>query len=103
MLRLLNAEFGGLRIDQIDATRVLRYRNEVMERSSAATANRHHALLRSILDKAIEWGKLSGPNPAAKIKQLREDNHRLRFLSEEEITRLLYVCHSRAAVGERRH
>jgi len=95
MLRFLVAAFGEERLGQITVPMILKYRNEVMERSSAANANRHHALLRSILNKAIEWEKLAGPNPAAKIKQQRENNHRLRFLSEEEIARLLYICHPR--------
>lgn len=95
MFRFLVAAFREQRLNQITVPMVLKYRNEVMERSSAANASRHHALLRSILSKAIERGELAGPNPAAKIKQHRENNHRLRFLSEEEIARLLYMCHPR--------
>ena len=74
---------------------VLEYRDKIRERASAATANRHHSLLRSMLNKAIEWDKFSGPNPASRVKQERENNHRLRFLSEQEVCRLLSCCHPR--------
>lgn len=95
MLRQLAARFGKHPLDRITVPMVLEYRNLVRDRAGPSTANRHHSFLRSMLNKAIEWGKLSGANPAAKLKQEREPNHRLRFLSEEEVARLLYVCHAR--------
>lgn len=51
------------------------------------------SILRHMLNKAVEWGML-GACPFEKGKRLmfKENNHRLRFLSEEEITRILDVC-----------
>jgi integrase len=40
---------------------------------------------------AIAWGKAS-ENPVKQVKSLREDNGRIRFLSEEEETQLLPHC-----------
>ena len=46
-----------------------------------------------MLNKAVEWGMLEG-NPFKKGQKLmfKENNHRLRFLSEAEIKALLAVC-----------
>ena len=54
----------------------------------ASTINRDLALVRSMLNRAKEWGRLVRPNPCANMRKLRENNERLRFLSEDEIARL---------------
>lgn len=95
MLAQLVKHFGNKRISEIRPALVLEYRNKVKDRASVATANRHHSLLRAILYKAVEWDMLRGDNPAAKVKLEREQGHRLRFLSQEEITVLLQACDSR--------
>jgi len=95
MLRLLVAEFGEMPLTKFTVPMVVEYRNKVKARASNVAANRHLAFLRSMFYKAIEWGKLNGENPAARIKLERENNHRLRFLSELEINRLLPHCHPR--------
>ena len=58
---------------------------------SPASVNRELACLRHMFTKAIEWG-LINHNPAKKVKSLKEKNKRLRFLSIEEIERLLDSC-----------
>ena len=58
----------------------------------AATANRHHNVLRVIFNRAMEWEKFDGPNPAAKVKQFRVENSRTQFLENADITRLLAAC-----------
>ncbi|MFH0732913.1 MAG: site-specific integrase, partial [Candidatus Omnitrophota bacterium] len=58
---------------------------------SPATVNRELACLKCMLNKAVLWGKLSA-NPATKVRLLKENNARLRFLSKEEIMRLLGNC-----------
>ena len=93
--RLKAASFGAKPLAKISIPDLLRYLNGVKEKSSASTANRYHAIIRSIFNRAIEWEKFAGPNPAVKVKQFRVENHRLRFLSQEEISRLLGACHAR--------
>jgi len=58
---------------------------------SRATCNREIALLRHCINKAIQWGLLSGDNPAAKVRAFKE-RHRVRFLSKDERRRLLRAC-----------
>ena len=86
------APFGHKMVDQISVPDVLNYLNAVKDRASASTANRHHAIFRAIINRAIEWEKFEGPNPAVKVKQFRVDNNRLRFLTKDEIERLLEAC-----------
>jgi integrase len=54
-----------------------------------ASINREMACLRHMLNKAVQW-ELMEQNPFEKGKSLRmkENNQRLRFLSQDEITRL---------------
>jgi len=94
-VRRLKKHFGAKMLDKITIPDVLRYVNGVKERTSASTANRHHAILRAIFNRGIEWEKFDGPNPAAKVKPFRVENSRLRFLSKEEIGSLLESCSPR--------
>lgn len=58
---------------------------------SAATLNRHQAAIAVVLKWAIEEKWIS-KNPALQIRRQKEPGGRVRFLSEEERTRLLDAC-----------
>ena len=58
---------------------------------SPSTVNRELALLKTILAKAVEWGRIDS-NPAAKIKKFREPRSRERILTPEEMRRLVDVA-----------
>jgi site-specific recombinase XerD len=62
--------------------------------ASASTRNRHLTMLKSLFNKAIEWGMLYD-NPAGVINNMRENAARTRFLTSEEINQLL------SATGDR--
>jgi integrase len=55
---------------------------------SPATVNRELACLKTLFNKAVEWGKAE-TSPAAKVKKFRENNARERILSPEEARRLI--------------
>jgi len=58
-----------------------------------ATINREMACLRHIMSKAVEWDKIEqDPFKKGKSLHLKENNKRLRFLSEDEIKSLLDAC-----------
>jgi integrase len=62
-------------------------------RRSDARVNRELAVLKHMLNKAVEWGMLeASPFKKGKTLMLKENNERLRFLSEEEIETLLPHC-----------
>ena len=58
-----------------------------------AAINREMGLLNTMFNKAVEWDMME-QNPFTKGKSLhlKENNKRTRFLSEEEIERLLVEC-----------
>ena len=56
-----------------------------------ATVNRELALLKHMFTKAIEWGKLRD-NPAKKVKLLKGEVRRVRYLMPEEVQSLLSNC-----------
>jgi integrase len=59
---------------------------------SQSTANRYLAALSSAFSMAIkEWGWLK-ENPVSKISRYKEGKARERFLSKEEIQKLLEIC-----------
>ncbi|MFI5350902.1 MAG: tyrosine-type recombinase/integrase [Elusimicrobiota bacterium] len=72
-----------------------RLHDERMSRPTSATANRYLSLLRSIFNKAEAWGDFHGKNPCAGVKKGRESTSRLRYLSQDEMERLLSAAHSR--------
>jgi integrase len=62
------------------------------ERSEVAV-NRELETLRHIFNKAVEWGMM-GQNPFDKFREpilFKEDENRVRYLTEDEISRLMAV------------
>lgn len=91
----LKDRFSGKRIGDITAADIQAFYNETATSTSVATANRYLTVLRSLFNKARAWGDLHGENPCSGVKKGRETNHRLRYLSEGEIERLLTVASPR--------
>ncbi len=56
-----------------------------------ASVNRELACLKHIFTKAQEWNKIDF-NPAKRVKLYKEDNNRVRCLSDEEIGLLIENC-----------
>jgi integrase len=56
-----------------------------------ATVNREIALIKHMYSKAIEWGKCK-ENPTKKVKLLKGEVKRVRFLMPDEIQTLLSKC-----------
>jgi integrase len=96
------AVFGDRRLSEIGYLDLETYRNRrkaTPTRSGKprtdATVNRELSTLRHMLNKAVEWGMLEiSPFAKGSRLMLKENNHRLRFLSEAEIHALLKACSS---------
>ena len=94
------AVFGGWRLADISYLDLEAYRNQ--RRASLtragkprtdATVNREMSTLRHMLNKAVEWDMLEiSPFNKGSRLMLKENNHRLRFLTEAEIDSLLKAC-----------
>ena len=93
MVEAAKREFGDGKIGFIGAADVQRYYNKIAARASNATANRHLTFLRAMFNRAADWGDFHGENPCRGVKKQREAPHRLRYLSVEEMDRLLAVVH----------
>jgi len=90
----LGAFFGGWPVRDINAEAVARYRAS-REGVTAATVNRELACLRTMLYKAVEWGKLPAyPLPTKNLLE-REKRYRVRILEPDEASRLIAVADPR--------
>lgn len=77
---------------QLTASDFSAYREERTKTISTTTANREHSYLRAMFNELERLGVISYPNPLAKIRQFREREGELRYLSHEEIDQLLEAC-----------
>jgi integrase len=100
VVRELRDSFGNWRLSEITYLDLETFRNR---RKAALTkagktrtdvsVNRDIAILGHILSKAVEWGSLeTSPFKKGKRLMLKENNQRLRFLTEAEIEALLKAC-----------
>jgi len=67
---------------------VERWQSATLVGHAPATVNRAFTLLRAMFNKAIAWGHLKA-SPCKGVKQLLENNTRVRFLTHDELGRLL--------------
>jgi len=88
-LDLIRDAFGSSEVSSITPQDISRWlTRSVRERKwKPATANRYKAFLSLCFRLGIENGKCS-QNPARFVRRLRENNERVRFLSDEEEKRL---------------
>jgi integrase len=91
MLRQLNNEFEKKSIQEITTWQIEKYKARRKEEIRPASVNRELALLKHMYSKAIEWGKCK-ESPAKKVKLLKGEVKRVRFLMPDEIQRLLSNC-----------
>jgi integrase len=90
-VKMLSEVFGNQQLSDITPLKVDTYVSERAAICKPGTVNRDVVVLRHMLNKAVEWGKALS-NPVAHVKALAVPNHRLRFLSQDEIARLLDVA-----------
>ena len=90
-MRVLNKEFEAKPIQAITAWDIERYKAKRKEKVKPASVNRELALLKHMYSMAIQWGKLKD-SPAKKVKLLKGEIKRVRFLIPEEINTVLSNC-----------
>lgn len=82
---------GHLKLTEVKAQHAVLRRTKRLEQGIApATCNRETEFLRAILNKAVRDGHLLA-NPLARLKDLPEDNKRVRWLRFDEEARLQEV------------
>jgi integrase len=89
--------FGQRKLSKLAAEDIEKYRlMRLSEKShrdptgpvSRITVNREVEIIRAMLSKAVRWGFIGG-NPAGQVEDYDEDTSRERFLSTDEIRRLM--------------
>jgi len=91
LIKNLSSHFAGRYLYAIAPDDIEKYKADRSKQVAPATVNRELACLKSMYNKAIEWGK-ADDNPVRKVKFFRENNQRLRFLEKDEIRKLLENC-----------
>lgn len=79
---------GNLRLSDVTPRDIQMLLGELKEKLSPATVNRVHALLSVFFNLAVSWKRISH-SPCANLKKLKEPNKKDRFMSPEEIRRIL--------------
>jgi integrase len=89
--------FGGKRIGSISPTDIQAYYNEVRAKTCSTTANKRLTYTKLIFNRAKQWGDFHGENPCGryKVDKVPDREYEWRFLSHEEMDRLLQVAHPR--------
>lgn len=83
---------GNKKLSNITAHDLEKYRRKRQEEGrSEATINRELAFIRNLFNMAIKWGRATA-NPVREVKLAKEDNGRIRFLTNDEEGRLLAAC-----------
>jgi site-specific recombinase XerD len=84
--------FSGKRLVEITPFLIEQYKSKrLTEGRKPATVNRELACLKTMFSWAIKNNKAT-ENPVKQVNLLKEDNVRTRYLSEDEIRRLLDTC-----------
>jgi integrase len=88
-------EITAHRIEQFKRERLARkwqgHKTHTTKPIRPGTVNRELDTLKSILSKAVEWGKLI-ESPARNIKRLKVENRRTRILTDSEQAAILDAC-----------
>jgi integrase len=84
-------EFGNRPLGQITLAELQDFQARKRQVNKPATVNRILCRLRHLLNKAVEW-ELISESPMRRLKFLKEQNSRLRYLSLEECDRLIAAC-----------
>jgi integrase len=88
--------FGNLPLKDFSSRLVEQYQTENLQSKKPATINRQIACLKHMFTKAGEW-EMAGEEAlkkVRKVKQILENNKRLKFLSSEECQALIEACDS---------
>ncbi len=83
-----SARFAGRTLDEITPAEVEKIKAERLATVKASTVNREVGFLKHVFNVAIRDDK-TDRNPIAKVRMLKEPSGRVRYLTDEEETRLM--------------
>lgn len=91
---------GALR--SITSSQAESYRTKRLESVTPATVNREMTVLKHIISRAVSWGCITS-NQVKDTKKFKEPPGRTRWLTPEEIDRLLSACETESFDHKMRH
>lgn len=84
-------EFGDLPLSEITSWRIEQWKSKLRQNHKPGTVNVYLATLKNMLFRAVEWGLLKS-NPASSVRAIKLGDQRARYLSLDELKRLLDAC-----------
>lgn len=90
-LKSLKPFFKGKMIQDIGSELIERYKAKRKTEVSPATVNREIAFLKTVFNKAAEWGRLES-SPLKNVKKFKEPNPKDRILTPDEMNTLIEVA-----------
>jgi integrase len=90
-MRRLDREFGGKVFQEITTWQIEKWKAKRKEEVKPATVNHELALLKHMYIKEVEWGKCR-ENPAKKVRLLKGEVKRVRYLMPDKVQTLLSNC-----------
>ncbi|HJO55784.1 MAG TPA: site-specific integrase [Candidatus Scalindua sp.] len=94
-IRQLVDVFGNHDMKELNTREIEQWQSMRLNYNKPSTVNRLLATLKHMVNKGTQWGMASDSalKQVRNVKQLPENNRRLRFLSIEECQRLIECCH----------
>lgn len=95
VIKQLVDRFNNMELNTFDSHTVEAMQSDILKRNrTPATANRTRAVLMHMLTKAAEWDMVAEEvvKKIRRAKSLKGERRRLRFLSREEMERLINAC-----------
>lgn len=95
LVKKLVTRFGNLYLSDVTTQMIEQYQSEILANGKKpATANRAIAVLAHMISKACDWEMCSADvlKRIRKVKHIKENNRRLRYLSKEECQNLINAC-----------
>ena len=90
-------DYGRNLLIEIDQRMIEQWRTaQLIAGKAPATVNRDLSVLKSMFSKAVEWGHVS-VHPLTKVKPIKLDNNRVRYLNIEEERLLVTALDEREA------
>ena len=95
LIKKLLQTFGNIKLNVINISLIEKMQSNIIANDlSAAYANRLTATIKRMFAKALDWNLIpeSGLKEIQKVKLLKGEIKRLRYLTEDEQERLINVC-----------
>ncbi len=96
LVKQLVERFGNLKVRDLNTKIIEQWQSEQLKCNKPATANRKLTVLKHMINKGTDWEMATEETlkQVRKVKLLKENNTRLRFLTVEECQTLIDYCAS---------